>query len=63
MKYASILDEGRDSFCLEYENTIGRKHTMRLEAATYDEALREARAFLGIKENDCDEDGDLWVVE
>lgn len=63
MKYAAILDQGTDSFCLEYDDTIGRKNTMRLEAVTYDQAVREARAFLGIKENDRDEDGDLWLVE
>ena len=63
MKYAAILDEGRDSFSLEYENTIGRKNTMRLEAFTYDQAVREARAFLGIQGNDRDEDGELWLVE
>ena len=63
MKRATVLDEVGGFFGLEYDNTIGRKHTMRLEAATYEGALREARAFLGIAENDQDEDGDQWTVE
>jgi len=63
MKRATILDEVGGVFGLEYDNTIGRKHTMRLEAATYEQALREARTFLGIRENGQDEDGDLWTVD
>jgi len=63
MKRATILDEVGGFFGLEYDNTIGRKHTMRLDAATYEEALREARAFLGIAENDQDGDGDSWTVD
>jgi len=63
MKRATVLDESFGFFGLEYDNTVGQKHTMRLDAATYDEALREARSFLGIKEDDRDEDGELWTVE
>ena len=63
MKQATILDEVGGVFGLEYDNTVGKKHTMRLDAATYEEALREARSFLGILENDRDEDGDLWAVD
>ena len=63
MKRATIFDEAGGVFGVEYDNTIGRKHTMRLEAVTYEEALREARAFLGIADNDQDEAGDLWTVE
>jgi hypothetical protein len=63
MKRATILDTGYEMFGVEYDNTIGKTHTMRLEAATYDEALREARAYLGINENDRDEDGELWAIE
>jgi len=63
MKRATILDEAGGIFGLEYDNTIGRKHTMRLEALTYEQALREARAFLGIGDNDHDVDGDLWTVD
>jgi hypothetical protein len=63
MKRATILDEVGGVFGLEYDNTIGRKHTMRLDAATYEDALLEARAFLEIGENDQDEAGDQWAVE
>jgi hypothetical protein len=63
MKRAIILEDTRGVFGLEYDNTIGQKHTMRLEATTYDQALLEARSFLGILENDRDEDGHLWTVE
>ena len=63
MKRATIFDEVGGVFGVEYDNTIGRKHTMRLDAATYEEALLEARAFLGIAENDQDEAGDQWTVE
>ena len=49
-------------FTLEYDTTIGTKHTMRLEATTYERAIREAKSFLGINENDCDEHGETWEV-
>ena len=62
MKIARILDEGRGLF-LEYDDTRGMKNTMRLDAVTYEKAVREAKFFLGIKEDDHDEDGDLWVVD
>ena len=63
MKIARILDEGDDTFGLEYDNTQGTKNTMRLDALTYDEAIREAKAFLGIEENGRDADGNCWVVD
>jgi hypothetical protein len=63
MKHATILDEGPGRFALEYDNTVGKKHQMRLDAATYERAIREARAFLGINEVDLDEAGDGWTVE
>jgi hypothetical protein len=63
MKRATILDQGRDQFALEYENTLGRKNEMRLDAMTYERAIREARSFLGINEDDRDEAGDHWTVE
>jgi hypothetical protein len=63
VKRATILDEGRDQFALEYENTLGRKNQMRLDAFTYERAIREARTFLGIGEDDRDEAGDQWTVE
>jgi hypothetical protein len=63
MKTAFIFDEGSGVFGLEYDNTIGKKHSMRLDARTYEQALREARSFLGIQANDRDEAGDRWAVE
>jgi hypothetical protein len=61
MKRANIVDEEDDSFSLEYDTTIGTRNVMRLEAATYEGAVREAKAFLGIAEN-CDEAGDVWEI-
>ena len=63
MKRAVILDQPQGQFALEYDNTLGRKNRMRLDAETYDEAIREARSFLGINEDDHDEAGDRWSVE
>ena len=63
MKRAAILEEGQGQFALEYDNTVGRKNWMRLDASTYERAIREARAFLGINESDLDDAGDGWIVE
>ena len=63
MKRAVILDESFGRFALEYDNTVGKKNQMRLDAATYERAIREARTFLGINEADRDEAGDCWTVE
>ena len=63
MKRAIILEEGPSQFALEYDDTVGRKNRMRLDALTYDRALRETRAFLGINDSDLDEAGDSWIVE
>jgi hypothetical protein len=35
---------------------------MRLDALTYEEALHEARSYLGIKDDDRDEAGDQWTM-
>jgi hypothetical protein len=61
VKTARILDE--DAFYLEYDDTRGRKNTMRLDASTYEKAIREARSFLGIGEDSHDSEGVLWEVE
>jgi len=63
MKTARILDQERDTFGLEYDNTRGEKNTMRLDSLTYEKAIREARSFLGINDDDRDEDGTQWEVE
>ncbi len=63
VKVGRILDEEDGAFGLEYDNTLGEKNTMRLDALTYDGAVREARSFLGIREDDHDEDGDRWAIE
>ena len=62
VKVALILDEAHGTFGLEYDDTRGRKQTMRLDALTYEGALREARSFLGIQETDRDEAGDRWIM-
>lgn len=63
MKIARILDQAGDTFAVEYDNTIGKKNRMRLEATTYEGAIREAKAYLGINAQNADEDGTLWEVE
>jgi len=59
VKRATIVDEEGDTFSLEYDTTVGTRNVMRLDAGTYDAAIREAKTFLGITE-DRDEDGNLW---
>ncbi len=63
MKFARILEESGGSFGLEYDNTLGKKNTMRLDALTYERAVREARSYLGINDEDRDADGEQWEVE
>jgi hypothetical protein len=63
MKFARILDESNGTFGLEYDNTLGKKHTMRLEALTYEQALVEARSFLEINAEGSDADGATWDLE
>jgi hypothetical protein len=62
MKRAMILDQERGTFGLEYDNTLGQKNTMRLDATTYEKAIREAKSFLEINEEDHDPDGDQWEI-
>ena len=54
---ARVVDEDPDGFRLEYDNTLGKKNVMRLEALTYERAIREARSFLGINAEDRDMEG------
>jgi hypothetical protein len=64
MKTARILDEDANGFFrVEYDNDRGSKNMMRLDASTYDKAIREAKSFLGINAADCDGDGNQWAVE
>ena len=63
MNIARIVDEPGGGFLLEYDNTLGRKHTMRLEAPTYEAALREARSYLGIADDARDPEGTEWDLE
>ena len=63
MKIAKVLDREHESFALEYDDTRGTKNMMRLDALTYERAIREAKAFLGIDDDNRDADGDLWQVE
>jgi len=63
MKVARIFDQEPNAFRLEYDNTLGKKNTMRLEASTYEKAIRETKEFLGIDAGNHDADGTLWHVE
>lgn len=63
MKIARILDEPGGTFRLEYDNARGHKQNTRLDAMTYEQALREARSYLEIGEGDCDAEGAQWYIE
>jgi hypothetical protein len=63
VKIARIIDEAGGAFGLEYDNTLLKKHTMRLDALTYEGALREAKSFLGINAQNHDADGAHWHIE
>jgi hypothetical protein len=63
MKTARIVDLENASFGLEYDNNLGKRNAMRLDAATYDNAILEAKSFLGINRKNVDDEGTLWEVE
>ncbi len=63
MKIARILDEEGGSFRLEYDNDLGHKQNMRLDAASYEQALREAKGYLEVGEDDHDPEGAQWEIE
>jgi hypothetical protein len=63
MKMARILEEEPGDFTLEYDNRLGKKNTMRLDAITYEKALREAKSFLGINEDNRDDNNVQWDIE
>ena len=63
MKIARILDEPGGTFRLEYDNARGNKQNTRLDALSYEHALREAKGYLEIGEDDRDADGSQWDIE
>jgi hypothetical protein len=63
MKYGRISDQPNASFALEYDTMPGKRSMMRLEARTYEGAIREARSYLGIAADNRDEKGESWEVE
>lgn len=63
MKIARILDAEGGTFRLEYDNARGNKQNTRLEALTYEQAIREAKGYLEIGEDDRDSEGAQWEIE
>lgn len=63
MKIARIFDQDAETFAVEYDNTLGKKNRMRLDATTYEGAIREAKSYLGIDAQNTDADGTIWQVE
>jgi len=63
MKIARIVDEPGGTFRVEYDNARGNKQNTRLEAMTYERALREARSYLEIGDDDRDPEGTQWDIE
>ncbi len=61
-KRAVITEEDDGAFVVEYDNTIGSKNTMRLEADSYEEAIEEIKRFLNIT-GDRDEEGNVWEID
>jgi hypothetical protein len=63
VKTARVLDTEDGGFGLEYDNRRGSRNTMRLDALTYEGAVREARSFLGIQRDSRDGDGEEWEID
>jgi len=63
MKIARILDEPGGAFRVEYDNARGNKQNTRLEAMSYEQALREARSYLEIGDDERDSEGAEWNIE
>jgi hypothetical protein len=63
MKIARILDEGGGTFRLEYDNAWGHEQSTLLDAVTYEQALREAKGYLEIGDDDRDPEGAQWDIE
>jgi hypothetical protein len=63
MKIARILDAEGGTFRLEYDNGLGHKQNTRLDALSYEQAIREAKGYLEIGEDDRDPGGAQWEIE
>jgi len=63
MKIARILDEPGGTFRVEYDNARGNKQNTRLEATSYEQALREAKSYLEIGEDGRDSEDAEWDIE
>lgn len=63
MKTAMILEEEDEAFLLEYDNNLGQKNTMRLDAVNYHGAIQEAKSYLGIDDQNLDGDGIEWKFD
>lgn len=63
MKLARILEYEDGNFGLEYDDTRGTKNSMRLDAASYEAAIIEAKAFLEIDRTNRDTAGEEWEIE
>ena len=62
-KIARVVDRPNGYFGLEYDNTRGEKNSMHLDALDYEAAIREAKSFLGIDDDNRDEEDVLWDLE
>jgi CRISPR/Cas system-associated protein Cas7 (RAMP superfamily) len=63
VKLARIVDQDDDTFCLEYPTRSGETTMMRLEASTYEGAIREAKTYLEVGEDDRDATGAVWQFD
>jgi hypothetical protein len=64
MNIAIISDREEDGgFSLEYGLKVGKRNFMRLDGTNYENAVREARAFLGINPDNIDADGNAWEID
>jgi hypothetical protein len=63
VKFARVVGESPEGFGLEYDNTLGQKNVMRLDAFTYEQAIREAKSILEIDSEGRDVHGATWDIE
>jgi len=62
VKRVTITEDDDGAFVAEYDNSLGAKNAMRLEASTYEEAVDEIKEYLGITD-DRDGDGNTWEID